>query len=168
MPHPFTVQFRIMLTQQTTYLLLVDDDEDDRYIMIEALQLAGYRCETIEFANGSSFLRYLEQEIHQEVPQKTLWPAVLDFNLPGLNGEQILQIMGQHPLWQQIPVIMMTGQQDPGQANRLQLMGAVGFIPKASSLPDLIRSLQATLAPWFDKPRLLQLTKSNDSTSESC
>jgi phosphoserine phosphatase RsbU/P len=82
-------------------ILVVDDDATSRKMLVRTLSSAGYDC--YESNNGVETLKL----VHGEQPSLLL----LDFDMPGLNGAEVLKRMRADgdPAVAQIPAIMLTG-----------------------------------------------------------
>jgi len=61
---------------------------------------------------------------------------VLDYNLP--DGDGLTFLRGLRTAGLEVPVVMLTGQEDTGVARELILAGAAAYIPKASLSADLL------------------------------
>ena len=71
---------------RSTYLpsiVLIDDDEDDREILSSALQLQG--CTVRTFDEGARAIEALKLV---KRPQDLPSLIILDYNMPGMNGER--------------------------------------------------------------------------------
>jgi len=82
-------------------ILIVDDDATSRKMLVRTLSSAGYDC--YESDNGAETLKL----VHGEQPSLLL----LDFDMPGLDGADVLKRMraDRDPTVAQIPAIMLTG-----------------------------------------------------------
>ena len=82
-------------------ILIVDDDATSRKMLVRTLSSAGYDC--YESDNGAETLKL----VHGEQPSLLL----LDFDMPGLDGAEVLKRMraDRDPTVAQIPAIMLTG-----------------------------------------------------------
>jgi DNA-binding response OmpR family regulator len=81
------------------YIILIDDDEDDLETLSSSLQLAGVRVKT--FDSGKKALSYLNLMI-EELPSL----IILDYNMPRINGQQVLILLKGHHNTMNIPVVM--------------------------------------------------------------
>jgi len=75
---------------------------------------------------------------------------LLDLGLPGLGGlETCRRISAEHP---QIPVLVVTSQEDPAWCQRLVRAGARGYLRKGVAASDLQLAIQSVLrgASWWD------------------
>ena len=81
-------------------ILLVDDDGAVRELLAEMFELEGLDVATA--ASGEEALRALEQG-----PLPNL--VVLDINMPGISGAEVLRRMKERPDWANIPVAAISG-----------------------------------------------------------
>lgn len=56
--------------------------------------------------------------------------ALFDYRLPGMNGDQLLIALRQHPNGRDIPVVFLTASAMPEQVRQLLALGASGLIAK--------------------------------------
>ena len=84
-------------------------------------------------------------ELEACLAQKNDWDLVLlDLNMPGAYGfSGLVLLRGQYP---QIPVLMVSAQEEAAVVARAREFGAAGFIPKSSSLSSIQQGVNAVLA----------------------
>ena len=82
------------------HLLIVDDDPDHRLILRTMFEAEGYECE--EAMDGGRALSKLH------TAQIAL--VLTDFNMPGMNGHQLIDQMQTSALTRNTPVIILTRQ----------------------------------------------------------
>jgi sigma-B regulation protein RsbU (phosphoserine phosphatase) len=82
-------------------ILVVDDDATSRKMLVRTLSSAGYSC--YESGSGTETL----EMVHAEQPSL----LILDFDMPGLDGAEVLKRLraDPDPAIAQIPAIMLTG-----------------------------------------------------------
>ncbi|SEJ27039.1 two component transcriptional regulator, LuxR family [Azotobacter beijerinckii] len=82
--------------------------------------------------------------LEARLEEKADWDLVLlDLNMPGAHGfSGLVLLRGQYP---QIPVVMISAQEDAAVVTRAREFGATGFIPKSSSLETLQQAVRAVL-----------------------
>src|SRR5213075_2081661 len=103
-------------------ILIVDDDALSRKILAQVLTSTGYNCQVC--GNGSEAL-----EIIRAKPPSLL---LLDFDMPGANGAEVLKQLrsDQHQAIAQVPTIMLTGHgSEQSEVNCLHA-GADDFVTK--------------------------------------
>ena len=111
-----------MATNSGEQILVADDDPLSRRLLVRALTTAGFTCR--ESADGIEALKIL----HREAPSLLL----LDFDMPGLNGTQVLKRLraDQNPALAQLPAIMLTGHGGEESEVRCLEAGADDFVTK--------------------------------------
>src|SRR5213592_5315813 len=103
-------------------ILVVDDDAMSRRVLAQLLTAAGYKCRVCK--DGSEALEIL----HAAPPTLLL----LDFDMPGLNGAQLLKRLrsDRNPAVARIPTIMLTAHgSEKSEVSCLQA-GADDFVTK--------------------------------------
>src|SRR5688572_29326335 len=101
-------------------ILLVEDDADDRYIMHLAFAEIHYSDKIKVFNSGEELLKYL-----LSLPHSDLYPSllVMDYNMPGMNGGELLMRLKMDDTLRDIPVaIYSTGM--PNIELRMRTLGA--------------------------------------------
>ncbi|MFV3410760.1 response regulator transcription factor ErdR [Pseudomonas nitroreducens] len=83
-------------------------------------------------------------ELEARLNEKADWDLVLlDLNMPGAYGfSGLVLLRGQYP---QIPVVMVSAQEDAAVVQRSREFGASGFIPKSSELSVLQQAVRSVL-----------------------
>jgi CheY-like chemotaxis protein len=93
-------------------VVVVDDDEDIRDSIQSLLEMRGFTVDTA--ADGASALARM---------RKGAPPAlvILDFMMPGMNGEEFRAAQLRDPELSKVPVVLLTGAGDRGGAARLDV-----------------------------------------------
>jgi response regulator RpfG family c-di-GMP phosphodiesterase len=116
-------------------ILIVDDQIDVRRVCKLALAGDGARCE--EVGNGNDALAKVRETDYDLV--------LLDVDLPGINGEQVLRKIRQTPPSPHIKVIMLSGRTSGDELSRMLNAGADDFLTKPFSLVQLRARVKAAL-----------------------
>ena len=119
-------------------LVMMVDDEEVVIDLIQAyLDSAGYR----RFISTTDPRKALALML-RERPQVVL----LDINMPGMSGLQIMQAMRADPSLQHVPVIVLTAVNDPETKLKALGLGASDFLGKPVDESELVLRLRNTLA----------------------
>ena len=129
-------------------ILIVEDSDDDFYATMRAFKKDGNlsnpikRCE-----DGQEALSYLNQPWGAE----HLKPAIilLDLNLPGIDGRQVLQEIKSNPRLINIPVIVLTTSNDTKDIESCYELGANTYIQKPVRLEAFFNAIQKLKEYWF-------------------
>lgn len=70
---------------------------------------------------------------------------LLDLNLPGISGREVLRELRNDPALRDVPVIMVSGDGTPERVQRLKEEGAHGYITKPFNVSEVLRLVDATL-----------------------
>lgn len=119
-------------------ILVVDDDPMVRRVLGSAIQDAGYACEIVE--DGLSALNRLREES---------FPLVLsDIHMPNMDGVELLtKVLGE---FEDLAVVMMTGDADVGSAVASLKAGAYDYVTK----PFNTQTLRYTIERALERRRL--------------
>jgi serine phosphatase RsbU (regulator of sigma subunit) len=122
---------RTMAISSSEPILVVDDDAMSRRLLVHSLSSAGFHCR--ESADGLEALDI----VHRDLPSLLL----LDFDMPGLNGAEVLERLraDEDPAIAQLPAIMLTGH--GGEASEVLCLeaGADDFVTKPIN-PAVLRA----------------------------
>jgi DNA-binding NtrC family response regulator len=113
------------MTESPIKLLLVDDEEDFRTSCVRWMERKGHVVTDV--SNAAEALGLVENEQFDV--------AILDMNMPGMSGLELLQRIHEDKI--DIEVIMLTGQGTVETAVSAMKMGACDFLNKPCSLGDL-------------------------------
>jgi CheY-like chemotaxis protein len=68
--------------------------------------------------------------------------VVMDIFMPYINGTDIMSFMKSDPVLKNVPVIIMTGEQDPQLMHKSLSAGAIAFLPKPFTPAQLTNMLR--------------------------
>lgn len=130
-------------------ILLVDDSEADVRLTQEALKEAKVRNRIHVAYDGESALEFLRRP-GQRRPDLIL----LDLNLPGLDGREVLAEIKSDPELAVIPVVILTTSRAEEDILRTYRLHANCYITKPVDLNQFIRVVQSIEDFWFSVVRL--------------
>jgi CheY-like chemotaxis protein len=130
-------------------ILLVDDSEADVRLTIEALKEAKVRNKIHVVYDGEAALAFLRQP-GQRRPDLIL----LDLNLPGIDGREVLAEIKGDPQLAIIPVVILTTSHAEEDVLRTYRLHANCYITKPVDLNQFIKVVQSIEDFWFTVVRL--------------
>jgi CheY-like chemotaxis protein len=122
-------------------ILLAEDNDDDVALIQFALRKANVSLPVHVVSDGEEVLSYLNGTGNYADRSKYPIPQLLllDLKLPGLNGFEVLNRVRRHPTLSRLKIIILTGSEEPGSANKAHQLGANGFFAKPSDFSELVR-----------------------------
>jgi len=116
-------------------ILVVDDNEDNRDLICEILEDAGYGfCEA---ADAESSLKILEK--------KTFDLVLMDVSLPKMNGLEATQIIKNDPKFKKLPVFLLTAHAMPSDIDAGKAAGADSYITKPIDEEELLKEIKRVM-----------------------
>ena len=140
--------------ERSIRILLVEDNPDDVELTVEALRDARIRNDLQVAGNGEDALAYLRGANGSagSGPRPDL--VLLDLNLPGLSGREVLARMKADAGLRSIPVVVLTtsgAEEDIATAYDLH---ANCYITKPVDFNQVVRVVRTLEDFWFDVVRL--------------
>lgn len=120
----------------TREILVADDHPLFREALRHALGRAVPDAVVIEADTVAALLEVAERHPDAEL-------LLLDLNMPGAQGFSALVQMRAH--FPSLPVVIISANEDPSVIRRSIGHGATGFVPKSSTVDQMVEALQAVL-----------------------
>lgn len=117
-------------------ILLADDHQGFREVYHELLQMSGY--EVIGVSDGKMVL----EKLSAYQPHLVL----CDYDLPGLNGLEVLKAVRANPLTKSLPFILITAIAERHVEEAARAADADAVLFKPVSVQDLLDHMQALLS----------------------
>ena len=118
-------------------IVIADDHPLYRAALKQAVTKSMTRVEIVEVSTMAEL-----QDAAQEHNDADL--VLLDLTMPGASGfSGLVYLKGQVP---ELPVVVVSGNEDHAIIRRALEYGALGFIPKSVSLETMVEAVQAALA----------------------
>lgn len=134
-------------------ILLVEDSPGDVRLTQEALKEAKVRNNLVAVSDGETAMRYLlRQAEYQDAPRPDL--VILDLNLPGKDGREVLREVKTHNDLRRIPVVVLTTSADEQDVLRSYDLHANCFITKPVAMSSFVEVVQRIDSFWFSIVKL--------------
>jgi CheY-like chemotaxis protein len=141
-----------MRTKQYHPLLIAEDSDEDFelfQLIMQQMEVQNpiYRC-----TNGDKVLDFLYQEgdyCNSDVAPR---PSVilLDLNLPGTDGRDVLEQVKKDQKFKEIPIVVFTTSSNPKDIEFCYQKGANGYLVKPFDSGELEKTVQAFVDYWLE------------------
>ncbi|HUY33408.1 MAG TPA: response regulator [Pirellulales bacterium] len=141
-------------------ILLVDDSPEDTQATLRAFQRVGLVNRSYHCKNGTEALDFLHQrgQYAAPIPPPRLGMILLDLNLPGIDGREVLDHIKRDEQLKTIPVLVLTTSTDERDIQKCYQVGANCYINKPVDFGGFVRSIQRIKEFWFETAILPQRT----------
>jgi CheY-like chemotaxis protein len=133
-------------------ILLVEDSPEDYEATVRALRKAGLANPILRCEDGDDALDFLHRRGKYTDPAKSPRPGIilLDLNLPGTDGREILDEIKRSDELRPIPVVVLTTSTDERDIERCYNAGANSYIKKPVDLDGFLRAILRLTDFWFE------------------
>jgi CheY-like chemotaxis protein len=135
----FETPKRITVSQPPFLLYIVDDDEDDLFIIHNAFKEIGLDNVCKGFLSGMDLLQHLKFSGAKEYPDV----IVLDYEMPKMNGMELLIAIRKMPDLDAIPVIFYSDKITEDIEEELKKLGAFCCIKKGVTPGEQLKFAKA-------------------------
>jgi CheY-like chemotaxis protein len=133
-------------------LLIVEDDDNDRFLIQRAFVRlnVGYRIQPVK--GGHEALALIRGEGIYADRKTYPFPSFIltDLKMPEGDGFEVLSYLKQHPEFQIVPMVMLSGSDDPDDVRQAYLLGASSFIVKPHGVDELEGIVQRLHYYWSE------------------
>ena len=134
-------------------ILMVEDNPGDVELTREALESGKLALDLVVATNGAEALRMLRDGAGGS-PPRTPDLVLLDLNLPGVGGRDVLAGIREHQALRHIPVVILTSSDAESDILRTYELGANCFVKKPVGLEAFERIVRNIQSFWFTVVRL--------------
>lgn len=128
---------------------LVDDNPIDRLLAAEALEEVCAHCTLESYDSGQAALAHL---LHAKALPDVL---LLDINMPGMNGFEVLTALKSDARLSLIPVVMLTTSNAATDIEQAYTLHASSYLVKAPTFTAFLSQVEAFIRYWqLNRPAL--------------
>lgn len=127
----------------STYTIIIADDHPlFRNALFQSVHMAVSGANLLEADSLDALLSLLNKHTEPDL-------LLLDLKMPGANGiSGLIQLRSEYP---ELPIVVISANEEPTIVSQVKTHGAFGFIPKSSDMKTLISALNQVLNgdPYF-------------------
>lgn len=135
---------------QPKRILIADDSELNRELLTEMLGTDGY--EYIYAADGETLVRLLSENVQADI-------LLLDMHMPNMNGMEVLKVMQAHRWTDDLPVVIISAENDVAFIRNAYRLGAIDYIRRPFDSFMVRHRVENVLAVYSRNKRLMQLVE---------
>ncbi len=133
---------------------IVEDSDEDFYVFERVLQtldvLPKSTYNLLRFRDGDEVLNYLFREGEYEELQAPPPAAILlDLNLPGTDGREVIVRVKQDPNLKTIPIIVLTTSSNPQDVESCYRYGANSYLVKPMGVSEMQKMVTMLFKYWL-------------------
>ncbi|MGZ5253959.1 MAG: response regulator [Flavitalea sp.] len=130
----------------TNKVIIVDDDPDDREFIEDAFKEVLSRHENIHsLSTGDELLDNMKKFSKDDMPGMIL----LDLNMPGKDGNSILNELKANQSFSHIPIIILTTSSSIRDRDNCYHMGANCFVTKPHTYKEMVELIRTLVHLWM-------------------
>jgi CheY-like chemotaxis protein len=158
----------VMYDYKPVVILLVEDDPGDQKLVKQSFTREHIANELIVVNCMEKAMEYLERSRcgHKECPMPDL--ILLDLNMPGMGGRELLKAIKVDPEFDVVPVVILTSsdsEEDIMESFRLQ---AAGYVRKPITLEGFQKAITDLTDYWFVVCKHVEPSRSKKSDCNIC
>ena len=123
-------------------ILLAEDDVDDQELLAEAFTEIDPTIDLQSFSTGKKFLTHLDSLPDSEIPDM----IILDYNIPEINGAEILKRLEQNARYQDIVKLVWSTSNSTLYEHSCISLGAQAYLVKPSNITALMELARKMLS----------------------
>ena len=140
-----------MKNETNTLIIMVEDSPEDYDTTLRAFKRVGMKNKVLRFEMGDDCLDYLFGRGAYE-GQEIVLPGLimLDLNLPGTDGREVLKIIKSDLRLKKIPIVVLTTSDDIKDIEKCYQLGANSYIQKPVGFEGFITAITKLKEYWFE------------------
>jgi CheY-like chemotaxis protein len=130
-------------------VLIIEDNNEDFQAILRALGTAATDLAITRSLDGDDALDMLRETQHKEEQERLPDIILLDLNMPGTNGREILGEIKKDDSLKLIPVVVLSTSRHPKDIADCYRKGASGYCVKPINRTEFDDTIRAINSFWF-------------------
>ena len=135
-----------MLPDRPVRIVLVEDEGADVLFMRKAFERGTLGFEVVACSSGPAFLAHMSEVASKQEPPDLV---LLDLNLPGMSGLDILTQLRNGDVFPHVVVVVLTSSSYRREVTEVYVAGANAFVTKPARLADLDQLVAQIESFWL-------------------
>ncbi|MGD1804943.1 response regulator [Dapis sp. BLCC M126] len=138
-------------SQKNLSLLVVEDNEEDYVALTRIMRKLDFSYPIYHCMDGDEALDFLFNQGEYSNPEIAPRPTIIliDLNLPGTDGREVIQIIKKNQQLKKIPVVVFSTSSNPQDIHICYQQGVNSYMQKPVNIKDLSRNIESFLSYWF-------------------
>ena len=128
-------------------ILVAEDNSNDVFLLKSAFQEAAPNVELRIFEDGTALVNHLQSPL-QETPTPEL--LLLDLNIPGMDGFQVLEWIRRQPGLRKMPVVIFSSSGAAADIDQAYELGANSYLVKPFDFRRLTEIVERMAGYWLE------------------
>ncbi|RAU20979.1 response regulator [Paramagnetospirillum kuznetsovii] len=134
--------------KDTRDVLLIEDDSGDAGLVKIAIRRSHHLCRLHHVMDGQEAMAFLRRQVgHADAPRPDL--ILLDLNLPGRNGHEVLEEIKADSLLRMIPVVILSTSGAERDIKTAYMLGANSYVSKPMDVEAFTAAIHSIQDFWF-------------------
>ena len=131
------------MKEHLPHIMVIEDSDPDYVALTRALTEQGVKADIQRFSTGDEALYHLHSPPFPHF-------ILLDLNLPGTDGREVLKMIKQDELLKKIPVVVLTTSNNPSDIQYCYQWGANSYLQKPIDYKRLLKMAEAIKIYWLE------------------
>jgi CheY-like chemotaxis protein len=136
-------------TAPSLKIILVEDNPADARLLQEAFREFAPEVEITTIQKGDEVLKYLDKTSIED-PDRFPVFLLLDLNLPGKNGKEVLKELKAHSKYKQIPIIICSTSNNPDDIRESYEFYANAYLTKPNTFEGYEKLVENIKNFWLN------------------
>ena len=132
------------MDKASEFLVVVEDSDEDYFALHRAIQKVCSPTQVVRCVDGDEALDFIRKKADPtELSSQSPAAVLLDLNLPGTDGREVLEQLKQDTRYRSIPIVVFSTSSNPQDIEFCYQKGANGYLVKpmgARKLQELVKA----------------------------
>lgn len=129
-------------------ILVVEDNPMDLDFMLQAFEEHGVLNPVRVCRDGEEALQFIGSHAAAGDPEIPLL-VLLDLRLPKVDGIEVLRAARQHPVWKQVPFVVITTSRENSDISKAYELGVNSYVVKPVDFPAFANVVKQIKCYWL-------------------